>query len=127
MATKKNATKNETKNETKCKELHMDGDIFSYYVRVFPGKDGTKKIKRRWYMTIELNGAFTLKGCYLTETENNVFISFPQYEKDGSYYSYMFTSEILREELDELVKKLMSLVGIDDGEIMKPEESNLPF
>ena len=129
MATKKAAASTkEAKKENKFKELKVSGEIFEYNIRIFPKTAGNGKILNRWYMTIELNNALSIKGCYLTETESNVFITFPQYsDKDGKWNSYFYQSEDLKKELDTVVSKLMKLVGIDGDEIATDGDSNLPF
>ena len=129
MATKKAATTTkEAKKENKFKECKVSGEIFEYNIRIFPKTAGKGKILNRWYMTIELNNALSIKGCYLTETESNVFITFPQYsDKDGKWNSYFYQSEELKKELDNVVSKLMKLVGIDGDEIATDGDSNLPF
>lgn len=128
MAAKKAATTKEAKKENKFKECKVSGEIFDYNIRIFPKTAGKGKILNRWYMTIELNNALSIKGCYLTETESNVFITFPQYsDKDGKWNSYFYQSEKLKEELDIIVSKLMKLVGIDGDEIATDGDSSLPF
>ena len=128
MAAKKEAVTKEAKKENKFKKLEVSGVIFDYKIRIFPKTAGKGKILNRWYMTIELNNALSIKGCYLTETESNVFITFPQYsDKDGKWNSYFYQSEELKEELDIIVSKLMKLVGIDGDEIATDGDSNLPF
>ena len=128
MATKKAATTKEAKKENKFKECKVSGEIFEYNIRIFPKTAGKGEILNRWYMTIELNNALSIKGCYLTETESNVFITFPQYsDKDGKWNSYFYQSEELKKELDTVVNKLMKLVGIDGDEIATDGDSNLPF
>ena len=128
MAAKKAAVTKEAKKENKFKELNVSGVIFDYNIRIFPKTAGKGKILNRWYMTIELNNALSIKGCYLTETESNVFITFPQYsDKDGKWNSYFYQSEELKKELDAVVSKLMKLVGIDGDEIATDGDSNLPF
>lgn len=135
MPVKKKAEKKETK-KVSFKEFKFTGKTFEYTGRIFPSKEGSGKVKRKWGLTICLNGVFSLKGCQLVETDSNVFITYPQYfvkgktDNDGTWNSYIYVDKELNEELDAFVSYLMTVVGIDGEEVAKDDglkDEDLPF
>lgn len=134
MAVKKTGKK-EAEKKVNFKEFKYTGKTFEYTGRVFPSKEGIGKVKRKWGLTICLNGVFSLKGCQLVETESNVFITYPQYyvesktKNDGTWNSYVYVDKELNEELDAFVNYLMTVVGIAGEEVAKAPEKDedLPF
>ena len=135
MAVKKNSEVKSVKEAVKkvnYKEFKYSGATFEWSGRIFPGKEGHGKIKKRWGLTLSLNGVLDIKGCYLTETESNVFISWPQYatgENKDKWNSYIYVSKDLNEEIDALVNVLMGVVGIDGEAVAKAPEKDedMPF
>lgn len=119
------------KEKAKFKEFKVTGKIFEYSGRIYPGKDGKGHVKREWGMSICLNNAFTLKGCWLTQTTRGItFISFPQYKSGDSYESYIYSSEELRDDWKVVVSKLCEIVGVEspkDDDIAEAPEGDLPF
>ena len=106
MAVKK-GVKEEAKKD--FLEVNYSGDSFEWSVRVYPGKEGKGNVVSRHGLSITLNNVFSLKGCTLVETADKYFISWPQYSKegkDGGFFSYVYTSKELNEEIDKLVLKL---------------------
>lgn len=124
MATK--TTKKTTKTTKKAakskkpnfKEYSFSGKTFEYSGRIYAGRDGSGKIVRRWPMSLCLNGVFTLKGVWLTQTKKNVFLSFPNWydENAEEWKSYVFLDEEFNEERDSFVNYLCGIVGIDGTE-----------
>lgn len=135
MAVKKAAKKEEAKKSS-FKEFKFTGKTFEYTGRVFPSKEGSGKVKRKWGLTLCLNGVFSLKGCQLVETDSNVFITYPQYfvkgktDNDGTWNSYVYVDKELNDELDAFVNYLMAVVGIDGNDTVKDDgikDEDLPF
>lgn len=134
MAVKKNSEKKEAAKKVNYKEFKYSGATFEWSGRVFPGKEGHGKIKKRWGLTLSLNGVLDIKGCYLVETDSSVFLSYPQYStgdgtKDQKWNSYIYISKELNEEIDALVSVLMGVVGIDGEAVAKAPEKDedMPF
>ena len=136
MAVKKKAEKKEEAKKSSFKEFKFTGKTFEYTGRVFPSKEGGGKVKRRWGLTLCLNGVFSLNGCQLVETDSNVFITYPQYfvkgktDNDGAWNSYVYIDKELNEELDAFVNYLMAVVGIDGNDTVKDDglkDEDLPF
>ena len=123
MPVKKKAEKKEESKKVSFKEFKFTGKTFEYTGRVYPSKEGSGKVNRKWGLTLCLNGVFTLKGCQLVETDSNVFITYPQYfvkgktDNDGTWNSYVYVDKELNEELDAFVSYLMKVVGIDGEEV----------
>ena len=69
---KKKEEKKEVKNFA---EFSYEGTTFSYTGRVYRPEEGKGKILKSAYVSLTLNGVFTLKGCYLKETEESYFLS----------------------------------------------------
>ena len=113
----KKAEKKEEKKET-YKEFKFDGQTFSYSGRIYPTRGAAGKILNSWGLTLTLNDSITVKGCRLVETENNIFITWPQYQnKDNKYISYFYIAESLNEELDKLIQQLYNLVAETSEEV----------
>ena len=142
MATKKTTKKSTKSKKPNFKEYSYSGKTFEYSGRIYAGRDGSGKIVRRWPMSLCLNGVFTLKGVWLTQTKKNVFLSFPTWydENADEWKSYVFLDEELNKERDAFVNYLCGLVGIDaadddddEGEENDDEfetasdDDNLPF
>lgn len=136
MPVKKKAEKKEAAKKLSFKEFKFTGKTFEYTGRIFPSKEGSGKVKRKWGLTICLNGVFSLKGCQLVETDSNVFITYPQYfvkgktDSDGTWNSYVYVDKELNDELDAFVSYLMTVVGIDGEEVAKDDglkDEDLPF
>ena len=111
MAAKKTTKNQETKNE--FKEFKHTGSTFEYTGRVYPAREGKGKVKNTYYLSVTLNGVFTINGAYLVETENNCFIKWPQYQVKEEYKSYIFTDKEFNKELDGLVFAIMAALGIE--------------
>lgn len=140
MAAKKTTKKTTNKSKKpQLKEFKYSGKIFEYSGRIYSGREGSGKIQRRWPLSLCLNNVFTLKGVWLTQTKNNVFLSFPTWydENNEEWKSYVFLSEDLNEERDAFVNYLCGLVGIDapeeededsdDSEFAEAGDDDLPF
>ncbi len=99
---KKKEEKKEFKNFA---EFSYEGTTFSYTGRVYRPEEGKGKILKSAYVSITLNGVFTLKGCYLKETEESYLLSFPQYKTKDGYNPYVFLDKDFyeSEEYDTLV------------------------
>ena len=105
--------KRNKKDEKKFVEFDLKSESFDFSGRVYPGEK--KKNVRRSYMSLCLNGVFTISGCWLVETKDNTFISFPQYlSKDDEYKSYVFIDEEMREEMDNLAQLIQEKAFPDD-------------
>lgn len=104
--------KKEEKNlpfKVEFKEFSMEGKTFSYAGRIYPGKDGTGKVVKKYLVNLTLNGVITLKGLYLVETEDKYFLTFPQYKSKDEYKSYVFVDRDFADgELDQLVDIIAS-------------------
>ena len=97
--------------EPKFKEFNYSGKTFEYSGRLYEAKEGKGKVKSRSYMSLVLNDSITINGCYFTVLDDGAaFISYPQYQKDKEYKSYIFVDKELNEEIEELGKKLKKLV-----------------
>lgn len=124
--TAKKTTKKSTNKSKKpqFKEFKYSGKIFEYSGRIYSGRDGSGNIVRRWPLGLCLNGVFTLKGVWLTQTKKNVFLSFPTWydENNEDWKSYVFLDEGLNEERDKFVSYLCGIVGIDAPEEEEAEE-----
>lgn len=140
MAAKKTTKKTSSKSKKpQFKEFKYSGKIFEYSGRIYSGRDGSGKIQRRWPLSLCLNNVFTLKGVWLTQTKNNVFLSFPTWydENAEEWKNYVYLSEDLNEERDAFVSYLCGLVGIDapeeeeddgdDSEFAEAGDDDLPF
>lgn len=138
MATKKTTKKASKSKAPKFKEFDYTGKTFEYSGRIYAGRDGSGKIERRWPLSLTLNGVFTIKGVWLTQTKKNVFLSFPTWysENDEEWKNYVYLDEALNKERDALVNVLCGIVGIDgnddDGEESEEEFAeddgeDLPF
>lgn len=134
MAVKKNEAKKEAPKKVNYKEFKYSGKTFEWSGRIFPGKEGRGKIRRKWGLTLSLNGVLDIKGCYLVETDSNVFLTYPQYStgdntKDQKWNSYIYVSKDLNEEIDALVNVLMGVVGIDGEAVAEApaKDEDMPF
>lgn len=141
MAAKKTTKKTNKSKKPQFKEFKYSGKIFEYSGRIYSGREGSGKIQRRWPLSLCLNNVFTLKGVWLTQTKNNVFLSFPTWydENNEEWKSYVFLAEDLNEERDAFVNYLCGLVGIDapededeedggdDSEFAEAGDDDLPF
>lgn len=125
--TKKTAAKKTETKKVEFKEVKHSGKVFDYSVRVYPGKEGKGKIKRSWGCQITLNGAITIKGVKLVETDSNVFFSYPQYQSNDKWNSYIYIDKELNEEIDAVITKLMEALGITDDDIAGDGNTELPF
>ena len=127
MAAKKTTKKTSSKSKKpQFKEFKYSGKIFEYSGRIYSGREGSGKIQRRWPLSLCLNNVFTLKGVWLTQTKNNVFLSFPTWydENNEEWKSYVFLSEDLNKERDAFVAHLCELVGIDAPEEEDEEDGD---
>ena len=107
-------TNKKDKNEATYKEFSYTGKTFEYTGRVWEGKEGKGKVKNNYYLSITFNNLFTINNCYLVETDDNVFIRWPQYKgKDDSYKPYVFIDKELNDEIDKLVLAIMKVLGIE--------------
>lgn len=108
-----NKKKDETKEVAKFKEFKYSGKVFEYDGRIYQPEEGKGKVKRRWYLSLTLNNAVTIKGCHLVETEDKVFITYPQYLKNkdkNTWESYIFVDKELNDEIDTLISEIAELV-----------------
>lgn len=128
---KKTTTKSK---KPQFKEYAYSGKTFEYSGRIYSGRDGSGKIVRRWPLSMTFNGVFTLKGVWLTQTKNNVFLSYPTWfdETAKEWKDYVFVDAELKKEMDGLINELCKLVGIDgndDDEIeeAEPADEDAPF
>ena len=98
------AKKEAKKEEIKFNEFKFSGETFEYSGRVYPKKSGeTKgKVTAKWYVQLVLNDVLTIKGCYLVETKDDYFLTFPQYKKDDSFESYIYIVKDMNTEIEEL-------------------------
>lgn len=104
----KSAKKEEAK---KFEEFKYSGKCFEYSGRIYEGSEGKGKVKSRSYMSLVLNDAISINGCYFTVLDDGAaFIAWPQYKKGEEYKSYIFTSEEINEELEALTKVIKKLV-----------------
>lgn len=109
MAVKKNAAPKK-KAATEFKEFNFKGETFDVSGRLHAKTEGKGKILSRSYLSLCFNGMITVNGCWLIETEDSAFITWPQYKgKDDKYKSYIFVDEKFNEELDNLVLLLVDL------------------
>lgn len=92
------------------KEFDVKSESFDFSGRVYPGEE-KNGITRSW-MSLCLNGVFTISNCYLVETKDNTFIAFPQWkDKDGNYKSHVFIDEDMREEMDNLAEAIADKIS----------------
>ena len=102
---------NKKKEKAKFNEFTYSGKIFEYSGRIYEGMEGKGKVKSRSYMSLVLNDAITINGCYFVVlNDGSVFITWPQYKKGEEYKSYIFTSEEIKEELEALAKVIKKQV-----------------
>lgn len=104
----KSAKKEEAK---KFEEFKYSGKCFEYSGRLYEGSEGKGKVKSRSYLSLTLNDAITINGCYFVVLDDGAsFITYPQYKKGEEYKSYIFTSDDLKDELEALSKVIKKLV-----------------
>ena len=86
------------------KEFEYDGKEFKYSGRIYPdSKKSTDKCDIT-PLNLTLNGVITIKGCKLMQTDDNTWISFPQWQdKDKNWQSYFYIPKDF-EEMDEVAK-----------------------
>lgn len=92
MPSKASTKKNQEVKEEKNSFEVIDGEYAGMKLkgRLYPAKEN-KGIKRA-FMYLEIVPGFNIQ-CHYVETSNNYFIAFPQYEKDGSYKSYVYVEK----------------------------------
>lgn len=105
--------KEEVKEEVKFKEFKFDGKTFHYTGRVYPKQEGKGKVKASYYCTITMNELYTVKGCYLIETENDVFIKWPQYKTENGYSPFIYTDKAMNDELNDLAYTIALAAGVE--------------
>ena len=100
MPRKGNGNKS-SKKEANYKEFEYDGKEFKYSGRIYPdSKKSTAKCDIT-PMNICLNGVITIKGCKLMQTDDNTFISWPQWQdKNKEWQSYFY----IPKDFDEIDK-----------------------
>lgn len=104
----KAAKKEEAK---KFEEFTYTGKTFEYSGRIYEGSEGKGKVKSRSYLSLTLNDAITINGCYFVVLDDgSAFITYPQYKKGEKYKSYIFTDEDIKDELEALSKVIKKLV-----------------
>lgn len=105
--------KTKAKGKAKEKEFieyDVKSETFDFSGRIYPGEE-SKGVTRSW-MSLCINECITIQNCYLIETKNSTFISFPQYKnKDGEYRSHIYIDEDFREELDNLTEILLDKIN----------------
>lgn len=120
------------KEAKKYKEFKVTGDSFEYTGRVYAGREGTGKVKRKWGLTLTLNGVITIKGIWLVQTESGkVFFTYPQYKSGDNYASYIYIDKALNDDFAKLTKSICKSLKIEapkDDEIMQSEvDEDAPF
>ena len=82
--------KKSSKKEVNYKEFEYDGKEFKYSGRIYPdSKTSTSKCDIT-PMNVCLNGVITIKGCKLMQTDDNTWISWPQWQdKNKEWQSKM--------------------------------------
>ena len=108
MARKGNGKK--TKNN--FKEFSFDGKEIKYSGRVYPDlKNSTAKCDIT-PCNVTLNGVITIKGCKLMQTDDNTWISWPQYQdKNKEYQSYIYVEKnFSKDEIDKLAKEIEKVI-----------------
>ena len=101
------ANKKKAANKPEFTEFNIKMKAFDYSGRIYKDAEGNGKGLYRHYLSLCINGTLTINNCHLIETEESVFIAFPNYKSGDSYKSHIFIDEKLREELDELASKLL--------------------
>lgn len=115
MAKKTSKKKSSKKEEREFVEFSFKSETFDFSGRVYPGEK-SKGIKRSW-MSLCINDAITIQNCYLVETKDNLFISFPQWKnKDDEYKSHIFISEDISEEIDNLAELINEKISGEDDD-----------
>lgn len=89
-------------NSNNFKEYEMKGKQFDYSGRVYPDNKREAGKLTIYPMSLTLDGVFTIKGCSLMMTKDNLWISFPQYKSGDDYKDYVYTDKDLNEDLDNL-------------------------
>ena len=90
-------------DKAKFEEFKYTGKVFEYSGRIYEGTEGKGKVKSRSFMSLTLNDAITISGCYFVVLDDgSSFITYPQYKKGEEYKSYIFTDQELKEELEAL-------------------------
>lgn len=86
------------------KEFEYDGKEFKYSGRIYPdSKKSTDKCDIT-PLNLTLNGVITIKGCKLMQTDDNTWISFPQWQdKDKNWQSYFYIPKDF-EEMDKVAE-----------------------
>lgn len=115
MPSKKKETKNEEKN---FREFKFSGKVFEYTGRVYKKTEGKGKVISRAGVQLCLNGVFTLKGIHLVETEENYFLTFPQYKSGDDWKSYVY----IPQDNKEFAQELDDLTDIISAECAKIEK-----
>lgn len=97
--------------KAKFEEFTYTGKTFEYSGKIYEGSEGEGKVKSRSYLSLTLNDAITIKGCYFVVLDGgSAFITYPQYKKGEEYKSYIFTNDDLKDELEALSKVIKKLV-----------------
>lgn len=84
------------------KEFEMKGKQFDYSGRVYPDNKREAGKLTIYPMSLTLDGVFTIKGCSLMMTKDNLWVAFPQYKSGDDYKDYVYTDKDLNEDLDNL-------------------------
>ena len=93
-----------TKKQDSFKEFKFDGKEFQYTGRIYPEYKQEGKKCDITPFSLTLNGAITIKGCKLFQTDKHTFIKFPEYKSGEEYKSYLYYPEELNEEINEIAK-----------------------
>lgn len=102
---------NKKKSEDKknYKEFKVDGKCFQYTGRIYPEAKETAN-SNRYFVYLCINDGFTIQ-CHLVVTDDTSFISFPGWkDKDNKIKSYIYTDEVMKDDLNKLSEELESLI-----------------
>lgn len=85
--------------EFKGKDYEFKGRLYKGYQKVFGKVTSTP-------LSIQIDDLLSISGCALKQTENNVWVSFPEYQnKNSEYVSYVYVDKD-QVEFDNLAEYL---------------------
>lgn len=104
-AKKKNSTK-----QADFKEFSFKGQHFEYSGRIYPDRQREAGKLTITPISLCLDGVFTVKGCSLYETKDNVWIGGPQFKSGDEYKDYLYLDKELNEDMDNLAGAISELI-----------------
>lgn len=105
------AKKKNSSNAANFKEFSFNGKHFEYSGRIYPERKREAGKLTITPMSLCLDGIFTVKGCSLYKTKDNVWIGGPQFKSGDEYKDYLYLDTELNVDMDELASNICELIG----------------